>query len=169
MRSWHHRCTMGYSRNRNASFRIGKREPPSDVPRSAGAFVYFGRERYSANPGGDSGGGKQRFKSYNDVYYRCVENIGHRIDARHRCPRTWRIACYRHRRIINMAVDPLLRAANISKSYAGVHALRDASFDLNGGEVHALVGENGAGKSTLIKIITGAVLQDDGEVILNGV
>ncbi len=62
----------------------------------------------------------------------------------------------------------LLRASNISKSYAGVHALRDASFTLKSGEVHALVGENGAGKSTLIKIITGAVLQDDGDVILNG-
>lgn len=62
----------------------------------------------------------------------------------------------------------LLRASNISKSYAGVHALRDASFTLKAGEVHALVGENGAGKSTLIKIITGAVLQDDGEIVLNG-
>jgi rhamnose transport system ATP-binding protein len=62
----------------------------------------------------------------------------------------------------------LLGVVNISKSYAGVHALRDASFELNGGEVHALVGENGAGKSTLIKVITGAVLHDAGELFLNG-
>ncbi|HEV8592932.1 MAG TPA: sugar ABC transporter ATP-binding protein [Pyrinomonadaceae bacterium] len=67
-----------------------------------------------------------------------------------------------------MAENELLKAVNISKSYAGIHALRDASFELHAGEVHALVGENGAGKSTLIKIITGAVLQDDGEIILNG-
>jgi rhamnose transport system ATP-binding protein len=63
---------------------------------------------------------------------------------------------------------PLLRLAGITKSYAGVHALRAASFDLRAGEVHALVGENGAGKSTLIKIITGAVLPDGGEMELDG-
>ncbi len=67
-----------------------------------------------------------------------------------------------------MAENALLRAVNISKAYAGVQALCEASLELNAGEVHALVGENGAGKSTLIKIITGAVLQDDGEIILNG-
>ncbi len=68
-----------------------------------------------------------------------------------------------------MSENVLLKAANISKNYAGVHALRDASFELRAGEVHALVGENGAGKSTLIKIITGAVSPTDGEIILNGV
>src|SRR5947199_588025 len=67
-----------------------------------------------------------------------------------------------------MPENTLLRAVNISKSYAGVHALADAYFELKAGEVHALVGENGAGKSTLIKIITGAVLQDGGEIVLNG-
>jgi len=62
----------------------------------------------------------------------------------------------------------LLRATNVDKSYAGVHALNRASFELHAGEVHALIGENGAGKSTLIKIITGAVLPDAGEIQLDG-
>lgn len=56
----------------------------------------------------------------------------------------------------------ILRAENITKSYAGVHALRSASFELRPGEVHALIGENGAGKSTFIKIVTGAVAPDGG-------
>src|SRR5262245_12208982 len=62
----------------------------------------------------------------------------------------------------------LLRATNISKSYAGVQALKSAAFELRSGEVHALIGENGAGKSTLIKIMTGAVAADAGEIELNG-
>lgn len=67
-----------------------------------------------------------------------------------------------------MTHGPLLRVNNVSKSYAGVHALRGASFELQPGEVHALIGENGAGKTTLIKIITGAVQPDEGEIEING-
>jgi rhamnose transport system ATP-binding protein len=67
-----------------------------------------------------------------------------------------------------MTDSALLTATNISKSYAGVHALKSASFELRAGEVHALIGENGAGKSTLIKIITGAVTADSGEIKFNG-
>lgn len=62
----------------------------------------------------------------------------------------------------------LLQASRISKAYAGVRALREASFELRRGEVHALIGENGAGKSTLVKIMTGAVQPDDGELHLDG-
>lgn len=64
--------------------------------------------------------------------------------------------------------DPLLSVNGISKSYAGVHALSDASFSVDRGEVHAIVGENGAGKSTLIKIITGAVIADEGSIHFDG-
>jgi rhamnose transport system ATP-binding protein len=63
----------------------------------------------------------------------------------------------------------LLRATEVAKAYAGVQALRTASLELRAGEVHALVGENGAGKSTLIKILTGAVQPDAGELELDGV
>ena len=63
-----------------------------------------------------------------------------------------------------MTEVPLLRATDITKSYAGVQALKSASLELRAGEVHALIGENGAGKSTLIKIITGAVEPDGGEL-----
>jgi rhamnose transport system ATP-binding protein len=65
--------------------------------------------------------------------------------------------------------DTLLLSANsIEKSFDGVHALKYACFGLYAGEVHALIGENGAGKSTLIKIITGAVAADDGEIKVDG-
>lgn len=63
---------------------------------------------------------------------------------------------------------PLLRAERIHKSYDGVRALRNVSFELRAGEVHALVGENGAGKSTLIKIITGATCADSGQIFFQG-
>jgi rhamnose transport system ATP-binding protein len=62
----------------------------------------------------------------------------------------------------------LLKAENVTKSYAGVQALRSASFELRAGEIHALIGENGAGKSTFIKIITGAVTADGGAIELGG-
>lgn len=67
-----------------------------------------------------------------------------------------------------MSEDVLLRVTDVKKSYVGVQALKSASLELRAGEVHALIGENGAGKSTLIKIITGAVVADSGEVKLNG-
>ena len=61
----------------------------------------------------------------------------------------------------------LLEANGIQKSYDGVKALTFVSLELRAGEVHALVGENGAGKSTLIKVLTGAVRPDSGEIRLH--
>jgi galactofuranose transport system ATP-binding protein len=63
---------------------------------------------------------------------------------------------------------PVLEVAGVSKSFPGVRALRDVSFTLQPGEVHALVGENGAGKSTLIKVMTGVYRADSGDVRLDG-
>jgi len=56
----------------------------------------------------------------------------------------------------------------IHKSFAGFPALKDVSFDVRAGEVHALLGENGAGKSTLIRIISGVHAPDRGEVRIGG-
>jgi ABC-type sugar transport system ATPase subunit len=62
----------------------------------------------------------------------------------------------------------LLTAEGLSKSYGGVRVLDRVDFDLQSGEIHALVGENGAGKSTLTKIVGGAVTPDEGTARLNG-
>lgn len=56
----------------------------------------------------------------------------------------------------------------ISKSFPGVKALQDVSFDVVPGEVHAIMGENGAGKSTLMKILAGAYKADTGRILMNG-
>lgn len=57
---------------------------------------------------------------------------------------------------------------HISKSFPGVKALDDVSFELKAGEVHALVGENGAGKSTLMKVLTGVYGKDAGKIFVKG-
>jgi rhamnose transport system ATP-binding protein len=64
-------------------------------------------------------------------------------------------------------VSALLELTGITKSFAGVQALKGVSFELRPGEVHALIGENGAGKSTLVKVITGAHRPDAGALTVN--
>ena len=63
---------------------------------------------------------------------------------------------------------PLLQMRGICKQYPGIQALNHASLDVRAGEVHVLLGENGAGKSTLMKILSGAVRRDAGEILLDG-
>ena len=61
----------------------------------------------------------------------------------------------------------MLSVKNIKKSYAGVAALRGVDIDLDVG-LTAIVGDNGAGKSTLMKILSGVVRPDDGEIVIDG-
>lgn len=65
-------------------------------------------------------------------------------------------------------MQPLLTLEDISKSFPGVKALSGVRFDVNPGEVHALLGENGAGKSTLIKIVSGVYQPDSGRLQVDG-
>jgi len=62
----------------------------------------------------------------------------------------------------------LLKMENITKTFSGVKALDNVSFELRPGEVHGLMGANGAGKSTLMKILAGVYLPDSGTEEING-
>ena len=64
--------------------------------------------------------------------------------------------------------SPILELNNISKSFSGVPALTNVTFDIRPGEVHALLGENGAGKSTLMNIATGTLPPSSGEIRFEG-
>lgn len=61
----------------------------------------------------------------------------------------------------------IIKMNGIVKSFPGVKALDGMKVDLYSGEIHCLVGENGAGKSTLMKILSGAYIPDEGEIIVN--
>lgn len=67
-----------------------------------------------------------------------------------------------------MSDQPLLVLRNLTKTYGGVQALRDASLEVQHGEVFAVVGENGAGKSTMMKIVAGAVFPTSGTMEVEG-
>ena len=64
--------------------------------------------------------------------------------------------------------DLILSVKNVTKTFPGVKALDNVSFDVKRGTVHAICGENGAGKSTLMKIISGAYKRDSGEIYFDG-
>lgn len=64
--------------------------------------------------------------------------------------------------------QPLLRLDGVSKRFGATLALDNVSFDLERGEVHALMGENGAGKSTLMKILAGNLARDSGRIFIDG-
>lgn len=64
--------------------------------------------------------------------------------------------------------NSILEMLNISKSFPGVKALADVSFNVKRGSVHALMGENGAGKSTLMKCLFGIYARDEGNVLIDG-
>ncbi len=64
--------------------------------------------------------------------------------------------------------EPLISVSGLSKSFGGVHALKDVSFDIRPGVVHGLIGANGAGKSTLIKCLAGIEHPDGGTIAVDG-
>lgn len=63
---------------------------------------------------------------------------------------------------------PLISVSHISKTFAGVQALKDINLDIAPGEIHCLAGENGSGKSTLIKVISGVHAPDGGTITIDG-
>ena len=63
---------------------------------------------------------------------------------------------------------PLIETRGLHKWYSGVHALRNVDFRMFKGEVVGLVGDNGAGKTTLIKIFSGVLRPDEGEILIEG-
>ncbi|MER9655739.1 sugar ABC transporter ATP-binding protein [Mesorhizobium sp. M0152] len=65
-------------------------------------------------------------------------------------------------------MEPIVRLENVTKTYRGVPAVKNVSFELRKGEIHALLGENGAGKSTLTKVIAGVVDATSGKMFHKG-
>ena len=69
---------------------------------------------------------------------------------------------------LNQESNVLMRVSRLMKSYGGLKAVDDVSFEIYTGEIFALVGDNGAGKSTLVKALSGATPQDSGSIEFNG-
>jgi D-xylose transport system ATP-binding protein len=69
---------------------------------------------------------------------------------------------------LSTRAQPILALRDIHKHYGAVHALRGANLTLHPGHITALVGDNGAGKSTLVKVLTGVVPADNGDITLDG-
>lgn len=69
---------------------------------------------------------------------------------------------------MNMKDDVILRVKNVSKSFGGIRAVNDVSFDLESGCIMGVIGPNGSGKTTLNNLITGFVKKDSGKVFFKG-
>lgn len=65
-------------------------------------------------------------------------------------------------------MEPILKGRGLVKRYGRVTALDNCDFDLYPGEILAVIGDNGAGKSSLIKVVSGAIIPDAGDVFLDG-
>jgi ABC-type sugar transport system ATPase subunit len=65
-------------------------------------------------------------------------------------------------------VTPIVELRQVSKYYGNITAVKDVDFALMPNEIHALVGDNGSGKSTLVKIISGAIKYNSGELYFEG-
>ena len=69
---------------------------------------------------------------------------------------------------IDRSGTPLIELRNMAKAFGGIRAVDDVSFDLYPGEVVGVLGHNGAGKSVLMKMVSGALQRDGGEIYING-
>jgi D-xylose transport system ATP-binding protein len=83
-------------------------------------------------------------------------------------PRRRAAGIHRRSDLTSAEPAPILQIKGVEKRFGAVEALRGVDFEVNSGEVVALVGDNGAGKSTLIKVITGIHQADAGEIIFMG-
>ncbi len=70
--------------------------------------------------------------------------------------------------VIDRSGTPLIELRNMQKAFGGIRAVDDVSFDLYPGEVVGVLGHNGAGKSVLMKMVSGALPRDSGEIYING-
>jgi len=67
-----------------------------------------------------------------------------------------------------MSQEPLLKVENLTKSFGGVKALRNVSFELQEGEVLGIIGPNGSGKTTIVNCVTGFIKKTAGKVFFRG-
>ena len=64
--------------------------------------------------------------------------------------------------------SPIISIRSVTKRFPGVTALANVTLEVRAGELHAICGENGAGKSTLMKILSGVIIDYEGELLLAG-
>jgi branched-chain amino acid transport system ATP-binding protein len=67
-----------------------------------------------------------------------------------------------------LSKEPILKVSGISKSFGGIKALKDVSFDVHAGEILGIIGPNGSGKTTVVNCITGFVKKSSGQVFFRG-